>query len=508
MKKSLFFPATLATFAAVGGLLTLAHNSDAQDARENRPQTRGFRFEFKDDGSGPRFFMNGREVPADDVNPDDFFPKEFRRFFGSGGDGANPLEDLPRRFDPLERDDAPGGEPDIQKLMDEMLRRLRPGAEDGGPGRLGFGPIRPDGGPSRHSKHHLGTLSEWRPLVKNVRESTARVLKDGAQAALATIVSADGYALTKASEVDGGKIECEFHDGRIVAATVVDRLEAYDLALLKLEASGLKPVTFSNAEAPVGTLVAAVNTQEDATATGVVSVASRSLDEKTKGFLGVRMSPGQEVEKGVLVEDVIEGGAAKAAGILAGDIILSVNGEEINYPDKLQRRIAALKPDEQVSVTVKRGNEEKTFTFTLGNRGQMPPDALQDRRVFDPTAQMGSTLSRNASGYPKALQTDLALQAEDVGGPVINVEGAVIGMNIARAERVSTFMIPGDVLNSLLADVKNGRFTLARDANTLRAEMQKHEAAVKAAQEALKAAEAKRQELQKALEQLESRKQE
>src|SRR5690606_22541577 len=101
-------------------------------------------------------------------------------------------------------------------------------------------------------------------------QATVRVLNGDRQVALATVVSPDGYALTKASEIaraeDG--IECELFDGRIVKAEVIDRLESYDIALIRLDASGLTAITFADAPAKVGTLVASVTPAENPGAIG------------------------------------------------------------------------------------------------------------------------------------------------------------------------------------------------------------------------------------------------
>ena len=66
----------------------------------------------------------------------------------------------------------------------------------------------------------------------------------------------------------------------------------------------------------------------------------------------------------IYVEDVIIGGGAAEAGILPGDYIIKVNGEsvaDIGY----EKAVSNIKgePNTKVSVTVKRGNEETTFTI-------------------------------------------------------------------------------------------------------------------------------------------------
>ncbi|MES2709678.1 MAG: PDZ domain-containing protein [Verrucomicrobiota bacterium] len=515
MKSNLIFPVALAAFTAGAGLFTLSRQ--AAEAQENAAapgNVRTFRFEFAGDGSGPRVYGDGRLVQqrsqaqdGDDADPMRDLFRELREFQRRGGQRGqmNPLEELLKQFgqnDPEEQGDdsdqdkgkksAPprrGGGSGLDginpELLEEMMRR--------GAGRLGFGPNTDKDSP-RSSKHHLSASAEWRPLVIQARQSTVRVMRRDRQIALATIVSADGYALTKASEVTKGGFECEFNDGRIVSAKVVDELKAYDLALIKLEATGLTPAKFTDTLTPVGTLIAAVGTDEDPTGLGVISVAARSLDERTKGFLGVKMA--EDIPpKGVRIAEALDGGAAKRAGMEAGDIILAVNGQEISNPRQLIKLVSSLKPEQKVTIIIERDSQSKSLELSLGHRSE---DQIQ--RQLDQTALMGSSLSQNASGYPNAVQSDLALQAEDAGGPVIDVDGNIVGLNIARAERVSTYLIPGKVINELLTDVQAGKFSLSKDADTLNAELSEVNASIQKNQDSLKADQAKQEAILKSLE--------
>ena len=144
--------------------------------------------------------------------------------------------------------------------------------------------------------------------------------------------------------------------------------------------------------------------------------------------------------------------------------------------------------------------------MSLGNRAEAAKvNGGMDQRQFDQTALMGSNLSKNATGYPNAVQSDLALQAQDAGGPVIDVSGAIVGLNIARAERVSTYMIPGRIVNALLRDVQSGKFALSKDADTLNSELREINAAIAKAQDAVKKAEVERDQALKALESIQKK---
>jgi serine protease Do len=73
--------------------------------------------------------------------------------------------------------------------------------------------------------------------------------------------------------------------------------------------------------------------------------------------------------------------------------------------------------------------------------------------------QMGSELSEKRSGFPTYFQTDTVIKPRDCGGPVCDLEGHVIGINIARVGRVESFSIPSPSLTALLPDLKSGKFS-------------------------------------------------
>ena len=60
------------------------------------------------------------------------------------------------------------------------------------------------------------------------------------------------------------------------------------------------------------------------------------------------------------------------------------------------------------------------LTLSMGSRDQ-----------FQNT--MGGPLSERRAGFPAALQHDTVLQPNQCGGPVVDLDGKTVGINIARA---------------------------------------------------------------------------
>jgi len=98
-------------------------------------------------------------------------------------------------------------------------------------------------------------------------------------------------------------------------------------------------------------------------------LASNDTQEAAKGRLGVVVRPltpeeqrRADVSNGVVVENVA--GAAAKAGIKAGDIVLSVNGEAITSTEQLRNLIT--KAEKRVAILVDRGNSRIFIPVDLG----------------------------------------------------------------------------------------------------------------------------------------------
>ena len=93
---------------------------------------------------------------------------------------------------------------------------------------------------------------------------------------------------------------------------------------------------------------------------------------------------GIEEAGGVYVASVQDGGAASDAGIRKGDIIVSVDGQELNSKVNLQEIIAMHRPGDKVKISVKRGDSMKHFDVTLRNKsGKAEPVTREQADVVE-----------------------------------------------------------------------------------------------------------------------------
>jgi serine protease Do len=283
---------------------------------------------------------------------------------------------------------------------------------------------------------------------------------DGKKAALGTVVGADGWVLTKASQLDDKPV-CQLKDGTELEAEVVGKNDRYDLALLKIEAKGLKPVKWADSQAaPVGNWVASPGMGRDPVAIGVVSVAARLIPRDQYlaegkgprgGFLGVGLETAED--EGVRISHVVPGSAAAKAGLKVNDIILTLAGKAVTSEAALVSALRKFKPGDIVRIRAKRGDQEMKFRVKLSKRPGMEQAEFQNR--------LGSELSGRRKGFPIILQHDSVLKPTDCGGPLVDLEGRAIGINISRAGRTESYAIPAEALPPLLHELSGGKLARA-----------------------------------------------
>jgi serine protease Do len=115
-----------------------------------------------------------------------------------------------------------------------------------------------------------------------------------------------------------------------------------------------------------------------------------------RGWLGVSIQDltpaiakglGLEQSGGAVVGEVVPDGPSREAGLQAGDVIVSVDGQAIENSTQLRNRIAGTKPDTRVALKVLRGNDQLNVDVTLGELPSEPgakakASGLEDRLGF------------------------------------------------------------------------------------------------------------------------------
>lgn len=369
--------------------------------------------------------------------------------------------------------------PDKQPLSPEQFKQLQGELDKRVQAQLKDDSQRPEkkasSSSSRLVKNSQQVLSAFREVVAAANRATVRIRCDGKDACLGAVVAADGWILTKASELKG-VVTCKLADGRELPARTVGIHDDTDLAMLRIDAEGLPVVKWAPQQSQpiVGDWVAAAGLGDLPTAVGVVSVLPRRVSGR-RGVLGIML---EQAEGGPKIVQITPNSGAAKAGLLVNDIVLSVDGLRTKSREELVELVGTkYKPGDVLSLVIKRGDKELTIKAAIG---KVPTD---DRASMQNT--MGGPLSERRTNFPEALQHDTVLKPIDCGGPLVDLDGRVVGLNIARGGRVDSYALPATLIQSLLADLKSGRWAPFGEYEKQLAEAM---AALKAAEESVQQA--------------------
>jgi len=287
-----------------------------------------------------------------------------------------------------------------------------------------------------NGRQTLAAVSGLKPFTL---ECTARIESKSARPiCTATIVGTDGYILTKASEVpDLEQARIHFADGRTAALREVHRDVRLDLVLAQaVGITGLHAVTFGESKPlTLGQWLCSTADAGREPRIGIVS-ASRRRIPGAGAALGIRMDEKPPKEgKGVRIIGIASESPAEAAGLHEGDVLLRIAGEAVAQFRRVHELVNKRQPGEVVEVRYLRKDKEETCHVRLASRNKV----LQNWEGED-FANGGISLRND--NFPEVLQHDIPLYPTDMGGPVATLEGKVVGINIARVDRVTTFALP------------------------------------------------------------------
>jgi serine protease Do len=288
------------------------------------------------------------------------------------------------------------------------------------------------------------------PVLTTAAKSTVRIWAGNRRLAYGTVVGDGRKILTKWSEVAramGTKtLRVEAAGGVVRAAKVVGVYEDEDLAVLETGGPALTPVQWSQETPQLGAFLAAPQPDGRAAAFGVVSVLERNLRDTDQAYLGVIGAMDFD-GPGVKIQEVAADSGAATAGLKPGYIILKVGERPISGLLELKNALVGVNPGATVSLLVRTGSGEKKFAILLGSRPQLP-NYLGDR--LRQMESMGGPISRVRDSFTRVIQSDMRPQPDQIGGPVVDLKGRVVGITMARADRTRSFIMPATAVESLL----------------------------------------------------------
>jgi len=276
-----------------------------------------------------------------------------------------------------------------------------------------------------------------RKPVNEAVKSTVRVLLDDKAVALGCVVSETGEILTKASLLDGeGDLKIRRTDGSVVDAVRLATDGKYDLGLIKAAAGKFVPMMFYTESSPrVGTIVGVPSESGTVLGAGIISMETgqpRLRDSTRRVRMGVNVAPAEE--GGLTISEVVRDSAAARARVQKGDRLISIDGLKVNALNDLLAVLSKQKYGDRVQFRLERNGDSKQGSILF-------------RSPYDRWG--GGDFSKRRFSFPKVVFHDVTIEPEECGGPLVDLNGRVVGLNISRALRVASYAIPASEIAQL-----------------------------------------------------------
>lgn len=293
------------------------------------------------------------------------------------------------------------------------------------------------------------TLAPFAALAGELRSSIVKIDVNGVSVGLGLVVDTDGTTATKASQLKPGKLTCWLAGGREVEAEFLIADSKNDVALIRVKTTGLKPIRWASEKPSPGQWAVSAGIEESPQTIGVISAGPRRIFPP-RAFAGVELDPG---EAPVRIARVMAGLGAERAGLVSGDVLVAVQGVAIKDRADLTAKLRPFQEGQRVRIKYRRGEavNEVVVEMMMPSEVRNGPGGTRQDRMN----RFGSDLSERAEGFDSVLQHDSVLQAWQCGGPLVNLDGKAIGMNIARAGRVASYALPASLAQKVIGDLKS-----------------------------------------------------
>ncbi|WP_408904630.1 MULTISPECIES: Do family serine endopeptidase [Nguyenibacter] len=170
---------------------------------------------------------------------------------------------------------------------------------------------------------------------------------------------------------------------------------------------------------------------------GYLGVVAQLITPAMAKALGLKPAAPGVPPSGALVASVSNGSPAEKAGIKAGDVITTLNGQKVDSPHDLAVKVASITPGTKATLGFLRNNAEQTATVTIANLSgaQTPDGAMGEKNEGGP--RLGVSLS--------PLTPDLRQQ--------LGLDGSVRGVVVSDVQSGSPAdqagIRPGDVIQAV-----------------------------------------------------------
>lgn len=256
--------------------------------------------------------------------------------------------------------------------------------------------------------------------------------------------------LVSKSSLVGEKPVIEFH-GKEIDVTVLARDRNNDLVLLStavklkggIKLAALNPDTLSFNQ--LGEFLISPQSGD----TYKISVIGSSQFELPKIISAGYLGAGIGFKEGKLtITGINPDSPASKAELQPGDHIVGIDNIDIVQPIDFISAYQKHWPGDKIALKIRRENIEflkDTILIKELTLGTMPPISFNH-----PAENFAGGKSLRRDGFSKVFSHDATLKPEQCGGPLFDTKGYFYGINIARYSRVSTLVMPAELILQLV----------------------------------------------------------
>jgi serine protease Do len=200
-----------------------------------------------------------------------------------------------------------------------------------------------------------------------------------------------------------------------------------------------------------------------------------STGKVTRGRIGVQIQDvnaqfadafGLDRPRGALVGEVIADGPAAKGGVKTGDVILSVDGKQVERSTQLPSVVSAIKPGTNAKLEVWRDGESKILTVKVD---EFPEEVrkVSNQNVEQPAKadKLGLSVRPLGADERRSAETEGYLLVEDVTGPAaqagVRPGDVILGINGKSVKSLA------ELKNATSSGSKTVAILLERDGNQL-----------------------------------------
>lgn len=266
------------------------------------------------------------------------------------------------------------------------------------------------------------------------------------------ILKANGLILSKASDLGSNPV-C-WHEGTAYPAVLLATDTATDLALLDIEASGLPTLKWAKASPRPGSLASsplliATPPYYPDTAVGIIYATSPADPTRPNSLhspehitsLGILLEQG---ESSLRIAALFPGGPAATAGLKRQDLLTHLDGHAVSNRTQLTKALGRHTVGDQLQLTVQRQSKATALSLELGAARVSPPLATLS------TTEIHTFPSVYRSGFADTWTHDLPLEAWNCGSPLLDMDGQVIGLNIANTASGRVLALPSATVQAAI----------------------------------------------------------